>query len=102
VHLKPGDLIQVDPADWAEGDEDFRRIVLTATPGSIDKQTNPVTASLQKGEVGLVIAVTLIKNTSRDRRRSDWRLERGNHLEVLALFGSRLGWNDAMCFSVVS
>ena len=97
--MKPGDLVIVDPADWAEGDEQHRRVVLTAIPAPFDKESNRVTAQLQKDEMGLVIAITLVENASTKRGR--WDGPRGTHVEALVLFGTRLGWNDAQCFSVI-
>lgn len=98
-HLKPGDLIKVDPVDWqGTDDQERRRVVLTAVPAPIDKVTNPVVASLKKDEVGLCIAVTLVENSS--TTRGIWQ-QRGQHVEALVLFGTRLGWNEAQCFSVV-
>ena len=95
--MKPGDLIKVDPVDWADGDEGTRRVLLTAVPtAEMDPKMNPVTGTLYKDEIGLAIAVVFV-----DRKpTSKWECG-GKSLEVLALFGERLGWNSALCFSVV-
>lgn len=94
--MKPGDLIKVDPVDWKKTDEKFgRRILLTKLPEPIENPGNAITGRLVKDEVGIVVATQTIETHPRD----GWQLE-GKHLEVLVLFGERLGWNSSQCFSL--
>ena len=91
--MKPGDLVRVDPVD--RDVDTGARVMLMKRPDTF-REDNPTTGSLELDEVGLLIALVEVETDVKD----GWQVG-GKHLEALVLFGQRLGWNSAMCFSVV-
>lgn len=86
--MTPGDLIKVDPTDGSS------HVVLTKLPEPFHAD-NQTLVRLERDEIGLLLALIIVETDVKD----GWECG-GKHLEALVLFGQRLGWNNAMCFSV--